>query len=239
MPSASVIAAFADADLTEEERWYLAYNSVRYAHTIKRLRELLADGPENPLLLDVGPGFQTQLMRREFPGARVDELGFGPTDSLPEGSVRHVYDLNQTRFGEGRPELEGYDVIVMSEVIEHLWAGPVGVLRFLADGLDQGGHLIVQTPNAVALHKRIKVLLGRNSIAPLPEGDWPGRPHLHEYTLGELVEAARQAGLEVVHVSAANYFGVGRASTAYRALGRVLPRTLRHGFTITFRHSAS
>jgi SAM-dependent methyltransferase len=239
VPSASVIEAFADADLSDEQRWYLAYNSLRYEHTLERVREFLANGPESPLILDVGPSYQTQLLRWEFPHARVDQIGYGMPFELPPGSVHHTYDLLNTRFRERWLDLDDYDIVVMSEVIEHLWTGPVGLLEFLGTGLKPTGHLIVQTPNAVALHKRIEMLLGRNPILPLPEGDCPGRPHLHEYTLRELTDAARQAGLEVAHVWAANYFGTGRAASAYHALGRILPRTLRHGFTITFRLARS
>jgi hypothetical protein len=101
------------------------------------------------------------------------------------------------------------------------------------DGPVPGGYLLVQTPNAVARHKRVRMLLGRPDLHP-PDEVSPGVAHLHEYTSAELLEAGERAGLRVVGVDTANYFGSRPAARAYAALGRVLPPNLRHGMAVTF-----
>ena len=70
--------------------------------------------------------------------------------------------------------------------------------------LAPGGHLILQTPNATALAKRIRMLFGRNPYDPIREES--GNPgHFHEHTVDELVRAVDEAGLEVTRVLTENY----------------------------------
>jgi 2-polyprenyl-3-methyl-5-hydroxy-6-metoxy-1,4-benzoquinol methylase len=165
----------------------------------------------------------------------VDTLGFEPSFFPPRAGERHL-DLDLNRAGEASvPAADAsYDAIVMGEVIEHLHTAPSIVLRYLADWLRPDGFLILQTPNAVALHKRLRMLVGRNPIEPIRESSAnPG--HFHEYTLGELREAAERAGLAVEGWEAANYFGTTAGARAYAAVGRLLPASLRHGITMTLR----
>jgi SAM-dependent methyltransferase len=210
-------------DPAKRAEWatYLRYHERRYATLMAVAGPLGAQR-----ILNVGPMFETELLRAT--GATVDTLGFANPVFAPREGERHIeLDLNApARDGDS-----SYDAIVMAEVIEHLHASPVTVLRHLATWLRPGGTLVVQTPNAVALHKRIRMAVGRNPLEPIR--DDPTNPgHFHEYTLGELTDAARTAGFEVVHVRLENYFGAGRL---YAALGRVLPRGLRHGMTAVLR----
>jgi SAM-dependent methyltransferase len=176
--------------------------------------------------------FETTLLRSA--GATVDTFGFTHPLFPPRPHERHVdADLNDTAAGGDG----SYDLVVMAEVIEHLHAAAAGVLRGLASWLRPDGALIVQTPNAVALHKRLRMLAGRNPLEPIRAD--PANPgHFHEYTLGELRDAAADAGLAVAGWRADNYFGAGHRARAYAALGRVLPPSLRHGITIWARPRA-
>jgi SAM-dependent methyltransferase len=117
----------------------------------------------------------------------------------------------------------------MGEVVEHLFRGPATVLGCVASFVRPGGHLIVQTPNAAAVHKRLRLLRGRSPAGPMPE-DRSGDAHVHEYTRAELLDAGRAAGLEPVAAEAASYFGPARM-----LVDRVLPPGLRLGLTVTFR----
>lgn len=210
-----------------EEQVYLRTHEARYG--------LLLDlvGPLAPSrILVVGPSYESMLLRETFPDACVNSLGWlDHRFPLREGESHVQVDLND---GE-RPQLEEHDVVVCSEVIEHLHVAPVPVLRFLASGLRPGGHLILQTPNATALPKRLRMLLGRNPYDPIREN--PENPgHFHEYTVDELLEAVEASGLEVTRWLTENYFNHGsRKNRIYRALGPVLPRTLREGITVVAR----
>lgn len=239
-PSArAILASFGDLELDAENATYVAYHARRYARLLQTVdRCLPARTPA--AILDVGPSFQTRLMQERYPGALVSTLGFAHPRFAPSPGARHVeFDLNEA--GADPPPGPGgadQDVITMAEVIEHLHTAPELVLGQLRTWLAPGGALILQTPNAVALHKRVRMLAGRNPLDPIRrEVRNPG--HFHEYTAHELHAAAEAAGLQVEELAADNYFGSSRAHRAYGAAARALPLTLRHGLTGILRRPQS
>lgn len=231
------------ADLPERERaevaTYWSYHRRRYSilleDVLPRLDAVCGRPPAR--VLDVGPNLQTGLLRRARPAAVIDTLGFAHPFFPPRPGERHIeLDLNDVR-SPGAPSGDGsYDVVLMAEVIEHLHTAASLVLGHLAEWLNEKGVLIVQTPNAVALHKRLRMLAGHNPYEPIRESrENPG--HFHEYTVPELVAEARPAGLSPVRWSTANYFGGSGASRLYAALGPLLPASLRHGMTLWLRRA--
>jgi hypothetical protein len=216
---------------SSDEEVYLRTHAQRYAVLLD-----LVEGLAPRQILVVGPSFESALLRERFPDATVDTLGWlDHRFPLREGE-RHVeLDLNAGEY----PELEPHDVIVCCEVIEHLHVPATGVLRFLAGGLAPTGHLVLQTPNATALPKRIRMLFGRNPYEPIRSE--PGNPgHFHEYTVPELRAAVEGAGLEITRLLTANYFDHGsRKNRAYRAVGSVLPPGLREGITVVARRGVA
>jgi trans-aconitate methyltransferase len=171
-------------------------------------------------------------MRRRLPDATVDSLGWLDWRYPPREHEQHVeLDLNEAQTPERLPELDRYDLVVAAEVLEHLYTAPTLVLRYLASALEPRGVLIVQTPNAVALKKRLHMLRGRNPAEPIRE-ERMYAGHFHEYTPAELRDAAHAAGLEVESCVAANYFRTGsRKNAVYARLERWLPTGLRDGIT--------
>jgi SAM-dependent methyltransferase len=208
---------------------YLRTHSRRYALLLELVRGL---APKT--LLVVGPSYESVLLREAVPGLAVDTLGWHDHRFPRVEGERHLqHDLNDLDY----PELDPHDVIVCAEVLEHLHVPPVPVLRYLATGLVPGGRLLIQTPNATALPKRLRMLLGRNPYEPLRAE--PGNPgHFHEYAVGELLDAVEAAGLEVAQLVTANYFDHGsRKNRLYRAAERLLPGTLREGITVVAQRS--
>ena len=213
-----------------DEQVYLRTHRRRYAVLLE-----LIEGLAPSRILVVGPSFESALLRERFPDATVNTLGWlDHRFPLREGEQHVQLDLN----ADERPELERHDVVVCCEVIEHLHVPAGPVLGFLATGLAVAGHLVLQTPNATALPKRIRMLLGRNPYEPIRSE--PGNPgHFHEYTMTELRAAVEDAGLEITRLLTANYFDHGsRKNRAYRAVGPALPRTWREGITVVARRAA-
>jgi trans-aconitate methyltransferase len=209
------------------EEVYLRTHRRRYALLLDLVAEL---APKRMLV--VGPSFDSTLLRERFSDATVNSLGWLDHRFPPRAGERHFeLDLNASEY----PQLEPHDVVVCCEVIEHLHVPASRVLRFLAAALEPGGHLIVQTPNATALPKRIRMALGRNPYEPIREE--AGNPgHFHEYTVAELRDAFEAAGIEITRLLTANYFDHGsRKNRAYRAVEALLPSTLREGITVVAR----
>jgi hypothetical protein len=224
--------------LDAESRGYVSYHAVRYGRLLEAVQNLAGrTAPGEPLhILDVGPNVQTALLRQAHPSVTVDTLGFAHPAVPPREHEQHVrFDLNDSLDPGAWPELgRRYDVIVLAEVVEHLYVPPHTVLGFLGQQLRRPGFVLLQTPNAAALHKRLTLLRGHNPVeAPRASRENPG--HLHEYTIAELREQVRSAGLTVDWLRTENYFGAGRGADSYRAAGRLLPATWRHGVTLCAR----
>ncbi|HEV8577948.1 MAG TPA: class I SAM-dependent methyltransferase [Thermoanaerobaculia bacterium] len=230
-----------------DDQGYVAYHAARYAY----LLEVLAKhglGTDSKVL-DIGPSRLTTLIRERF-GIAVDSLGFGEDRVTAEG--RHfAFDLNLAQRRENwRRDLPRYDFVVMAEVLEHLYTSPQLVLSFVRTLLSDGGRLVLQTPNAASLPKRLKLLLGRNPSQMIrldPQN--PG--HFREYTRRELAGLAAELGFQVEQCTVAFYFDArfahhesGEAAGRKVALGalknavyRLLPSSLREGITMVWRNS--
>ena len=216
----------------DEERAYLRTHSRRYEFLLEALRRV----PRFTRLLDVGPSYESDLIREVFPDAHVDTLGFHDARfPLREGETHTELDLNDAADPARWPSLEPYDVIVCAEVVEHLFISPLHLLRMLKSLLRPDGRLIVQTPNAAALSRRFWLLAGRNPFEPLRE-DLHQAGHFREYTLDELVQLAREAGFAIVRAERQNYFLTGsRKNKLLVDAGFLMPSSLRQGITLELR----
>lgn len=220
----------------------MGYHARRYALALRLANEALADAPEGRVL-DVGPSALTALLA-ERTGRAVDSLGFDHDGDTATG--RHYrFDLNDAiRRETWRAGLPSYAAVVLGEVLEHLHTSPTHVLSFLRSLLRARGVLILQTPNAAALHKRVLLALGRNPFDLIAEHPH-GPAHFREYTAGELRAYAARAGLHVQACLRPSYFdyrfrfdrasGCHRAwrwGSAVNAAQAILPPGLRRGITM-------
>jgi SAM-dependent methyltransferase len=224
--------------LDAQSQGYVVYHARRYARLLEAVEDLVARvrGRDPVHILDVGPNVQTALLRKLHPEAIVDTLGFAHPAVPADNLARHVrFDLNETPDSSRWPAADRrYDVIVMAEVLEHLYVPAQAVLGFLAQQVRPPGFILLQTPNAAALHKRLALLRGDNPVeAPRLSRENPG--HLHEYTLAELRDQVAASGLTIDWLRAENYFGSGTGARLYQAAGQLLPATLRHGVTVCLR----
>jgi SAM-dependent methyltransferase len=221
---------------------YVAFHAKRFAFLLQLLCTYITD--DSRRVLDIGPSKLTALIAQTL-GVRVDSLGF--TDD-PHAAAKHFgFDLNDAQDpARWRADIGPYDIIVMAEVIEHLHTSPTRVLAFLRTLLAPDGILIIQTPNAAALHKRLKLLGGRNPYELIRE-DVTNPGHFREYTARELRWYAEEANLTVERCSHENYFdyrfphkaGLPPRARGYLALVnagyRLLPPTLRPCITCVLR----
>jgi SAM-dependent methyltransferase len=181
---------------------YDDYHAPRYVFLIRLLKEFGLQ--KGATVLDVGTSDLTVRLRKEF-RMPIDSIGFG-ADETNAGGRHFEFDLNLAQHREGwRTDLPTYQVVVMAEVLEHLHTAPQRVLSFISSLLAPNGLLIVQTPNAAALSKRIKLLLGRNPYEMLrTDKSDPG--HYREYTIAELRNVGRSLGFHEERCVTGFYF---------------------------------
>jgi SAM-dependent methyltransferase len=93
------------------------------------------------------------------------------------GVTVHAVDLEHDTFPcEG----ESADAVLMTEVIEHLWANPLHTLAEINRILRHDGALIVSTPNLLSLRNRVHFLRGdMNALI-----EHPGMAYIQKNQLG-------------------------------------------------------
>jgi SAM-dependent methyltransferase len=227
------------------DRGYLAYHAPRFRFLLELCEATLPAGARR--VLDIGPSPFSVLLRRQL-ACPVDTLGLEAEERSADGAVHHHGDLNRP---EELPEdLPEYDLIVFAEVVEHLHTAPTLVLNALRRRLAPGGVMILQTPNAASLPKRLKLLAGRNPYDLIRENAAnPG--HFREYTLRELRSLAERSGFQVESASRRYYFDARYAhhqdgtvrpqpllGTLKNLTYRALPPFLREGMTLVLRKPA-
>ena len=87
------------------------------------------------------------------------------------------------------------DLVVFTEVLEHLTRHPVEILQFLLKRLTFRGSLYLTTPNAFSHGKLHLIGQRRNPQQVFPRGDenWDAHYHSRESSMSELVEFVKEA----------------------------------------------
>ena len=101
---------------------------------------------------------------------------------------------------------ESADLILFTEVIEHLPTNAQKVLAECRRVLNAGGQLVLTTPNANNLANRVRRLLGRQT--DITADDWGARPqqkHQREYTQKEMMAMLKKAGFKIVRIEKIEY----------------------------------
>ena len=197
----------------------------RYAY-IEKL--ILRDFPAPARVVELGaaPGDQiARLATLGYVTTSVD-LGEAPdawSDGQPgrmtnllrsSGVAEVVWNLEEVPYP--LPD-DSFDVVLLTEVYEHLRDYPVRVLQESRRILRPGGRLYLTTPNAAYVVTRLRALVGRSVGSPLPDwiGGLPHARHAREYTFGEMATLIEYAGLTVVSSESRHFhLRVGRGGIA-------------------------
>jgi len=184
----------------------------RRFHELFLAVRLLTSGVPRPRVLEFGPSLFSTLYPALVPDCRL-VLADRPTDSaetsfepvlrplmatdVPLVEVDLLADLE--RAGDSLDALGPFDLVVFTEVLEHLARHPAEVLRFLLDRLSPSGVLYLTTPNALSRRKLHAVGQGRNPQQQFPRRGENADAHHHvrEYSMSELIDAVGEAGGQV------------------------------------------
>jgi SAM-dependent methyltransferase len=182
----------------DSRRDYFDMHRARFADILGLCRSYVPD--PSARVLDIGRSELTACLRNYY--NNIHTLGLdisiddgGHREVTEMNAVPHItYDLLDSHIPSSWPECGKFDLIVFSEVLEHLCVAPEFVFAALGSLLAEGGVLICSTPNAADFAKRVRLALGRNPYERLRlYANNPG--HIREYTRQELYEIAGSVGL--------------------------------------------
>lgn len=112
------------------------------------------------------------------------------------------------------------DMVVFTEVLEHLNTGPGRIFSEINRILRPRGALVFSLPNMAMLKNRVAALLGRPVLEPVHavfkedksehsqgSGEWVhGYGHIREYTMSETMDIVRRYGFEVQSAKSVDAF---------------------------------
>jgi SAM-dependent methyltransferase len=188
-------------------REYFHKHLARLARTLTLVPKPRSSGRilELGCYMQITPFLQDWRGYREVRGAYYGPLG--RTDRRV-ASVRgkqfevpvDLFDAERDRY----PYDDGsFETVLACELIEHLLRDPMHLLLECRRVLEEGGRLIVTTPNVSSLTSVARVLHGFDnpqisSDYPRPSADAPGDvPHVREYTAFELRTAIEASGFQI------------------------------------------
>lgn len=231
---ADIRGIFEADDLDHEERVYLDYHVRRFTFAVNAIARM-RERHEIATALDVGPHFLTRCICESFPDLQVSTLGWENHRTAPARFIHsHIqFDLNDTALGPIPADEEQFDLIVFSETIEHLYTSPATVLPALRALLRPGGRLFIQTPNAVQLGARLKLLAGRNPYE-LIRTNRANPGHFREYTMAELRAYADDTGFVVEEAEFCTYWSL--ELPILKQIGDLIP-SFRRGISIVLQRT--
>ena len=179
---------------------YLRFHHDRFYEIDCIVGNMLSELGVNCHVLDFGLSINSFMMRRLFPAALLS-VADRPAVRMPIAKFHKtlVVDLLDDRL-ESLDLGERFDVIVFSEVIEHVLVHPTKVLRFLLRHLTDVGRVIVTTPNLLSRSKLNLISQRRSPLPPYPANYGRAEAlhfHIREYCMGELLGMVGEIGGEV------------------------------------------
>jgi 2-polyprenyl-3-methyl-5-hydroxy-6-metoxy-1,4-benzoquinol methylase len=197
-------------------RLYLDASERRYGKVVEAFnRQRPAVAPEEVGALDIGGflgAFPLALARCGVQVTLVEEYDYyyGAFDDLKqflEGEGIRVWAADFTQPLKQAPT-RNYELITNMAMIEHLPSSPKVLLENMRAHMDERSVMFVEAPNVAYWPNRLKSLRG-HSIHPALELMYESAPpflgHHREYTVEELEQVLRWAGLNVVHSETFNY----------------------------------
>lgn len=160
---------------------------IRLEHTLNILHNTIY-----ARILDVGCGSGELGSYLKTARNYIVGIDISTTSSEIAGKVLDkVYTLDIER--QPLPQLKTFDLIILSDIIEHLFSPPQ-VIKKLLPYLSPTGKMLISTPNFLYWGNRINFLLGKfkyEQIGPFEEG------HIRFFTYSSLRQLLEEAGLTI------------------------------------------
>lgn len=172
----------------------------------RRVFECIPPGENKLSLLDIGARLYTASIYCNELDYKKVSLGTKWKTTYTESDILssiqnsdridiNYYDAEMDTFPY--PD-ETYDVVICSEIIEHLAIDPMHMMDQINRVTRMGGLTVVTTPNAASFAAIKRLLAGQHPYSWSPYNGSSTDRHNREYTVNELVKVMEASGFSVV-----------------------------------------
>lgn len=176
----------------------------RFLYRFEAILLDMAECDEYAVILDIGTSPYTFFLKNYLSDCHINTIDYSDhlklrSDSL--GVTHYTADINNGTLPIGNNSI---DLVIFTEVLEHIIAPPEQILSEIKRVLRTNGFLILSVPNAAQLSNRIRLLVGKNINAHPNTGyeyeSIHGYGHIHEYTKTEITNLCVSLGFKIVRV---------------------------------------
>ena len=187
---------------------------MRIEKTVEEYSRYLSGKEKAP---NIGTSFIDSLLLDFF-----HDLSFGLPDNFPKPNDGIDRRLVSVDLINGILPGEKFDVIIFTEVLEHMFQGDKIVLNSIRKVLTEDGILCFSVPKAVSIWARLRVIMGKNiwwTKHDIINGVYGGYGHLREYTFYK-IKTLMEYDFNILLLKGINGYRKGLAKVA-----NVLPNT--------------
>lgn len=185
---------------------YLKYHRYRFKTIFLSLPSLKA----KIKLLDIGTTPFTLFVKEFYPNYDVSTIDL--TDLMEERCEKKDVTFKRCNLMKDKIPFENnsFDVVIFTEVFEHLFMPASKIFYEISYVLKKGGILIFGTPNYAKLSNRIELLFGINPQTSIEKmtrtGYVHGHSHVREYTMNECISILRNSGFSIKEANFERYW---------------------------------
>ncbi len=230
-------------------RAFYAHRATDVPKLDDRMTRIVAEcarlAPQRVLDIGCARGFLLATLKERSPA--LECFGLELSSSLAAQARSSGITVFEQDIADGVPlPDESLDLVVMGEVIEHVF-DPDACLEEIHRLLKPGGHVIVTTPNLAVWYNRLLLLFGiqpvftetstrkkyGHAFRALGQGTTETQGHLKLFTLGALRELLKDVGFVVERVIGYKFYRLQEQPLAniFESLFRLRP-TLASGFIV-------
>lgn len=177
----------------EHELEYMRSHRVRF----KYIYRMLPDEKANLKVLDIGTTPFTILLKNIYDSYDIYTIDY--SDLFKRRCEEKGINFNNHDLSSGPIPFEQnkFDIVIFTEVLEHILTPPTVLFKELYRIIRTGGQLIFGTPNFARLKNRIKLARGISPLEQFHPDSTHGHGHVREYTMNECLNIMNKVGFNV------------------------------------------
>ncbi len=183
-----------------------------HGHRYKKIFLSIPFSKNQLKILDIGTTPFTFFIKKAYEHYDVSTIDL--TDLMAKRCKDANITFKKCNLVEDKIPFEdgSFDVVIFTEVFEHLFMPPHKILSEISRILKHDGVMIFGTPNYTRLVNKIRLLFGINPMTPIDDmtkDDWVhGHGHVREYTMKECISILKDNGFVIEKATFEPYWDI-------------------------------